>query len=289
MKKPCLAFGAAMALAAHLSAAHAIDFKSAVVGQRIADRTLTIGKLSMQLPGGEWILAAKTQELGGSNFSVAPPPLQTFAAVQAHDKAISAILVFSAPAWSYNVSRWNDEPCKNVSSYIVKSTLNQTFAMPECFVIDNETAGSFGASASAHRDLVRWASSNGYGVPNPMVKVFHTKYHGGDFFRFNAYLAGGSGSAPAAEAWGREAVASLAAMVTRSTSQATLPELPAFVAAPAGAMPMASISPPVAGSAANAASTSAESRLRQLRSLLDSKLITPEEYEGKRKKIVEEL
>lgn len=278
-----------MALAAHLSAAHAVDFKSAVVGQPIADRTLTAGKLSVQLPGGDWILAAKAQGMGGNQPNLAPPPQHTFAALQVHDKAISAIVVFSAPAWSYNVSSWSDEPCKNVNSYIVKSTLNQTFAMPECFVIDRQTARSFETSASINRDLLRWASSNGYVLPNSMLRVFHTKFRGGDYFRFNAYLAGDPSSAPAVETWGRETAASLSAMVTRSSSRGTLPELPAFVAAPASATPVATSAPPVAGSAANTAPTSAEARLRQLKSLLDSKLITPEEYEGKRKKIVEEL
>lgn len=290
MKKPRLAFGAAIVLAAHFSSAHANEFKTAVVGQPIADRTLTIGKLSMQLPSGEWILAAKAQGLGGNQPNMAPPPQHGLAAVQVLDKTISAVVVFGAPAWSYNVSSWSDEPCKNVTSAIVKSTLNQTFAMPECFVIDRQTAGSFEASAPINRDVVRWADNNGLVIPNSMLRVFHTKFRGGDYFRFNAYFPGGTSSAPALEAWGREAAASLSAMVNRSTAQGKLPELPAFAIAPANVQATTAGAQPIAGSTNPApASSSAEARLRQLKSLLDSKLITPEEYEAKRKKIVDEI
>lgn len=136
---------------------------------------------------------------------------------------------------------------------------------------------------------MRWAQDNGYALPNPMLRVFYTKHHQGDYFRLNAYFAGDAGSAPAAEAWGRQTVASLSAMVTRPTRmQGRLPDLPSFVATSVGAQPPAARVQPAAFNA-SATPASAESRLRQLKSLLDSKLITPEEYEGKRKKIVEEL
>jgi len=285
MKKTCLAFSA-IVLAAHFSAAHAVEFKNAVVGQPIADRTLTIGKLSMQLPSGQWILAAKVQGMGGSQPNVPAPPQHTFAAIQTYNKTISAVVVFSAPAGSYIVSRWNNEPCKSETSFVVKSTLNQTMAMPECFVVANQSPGSFETSTPIYQDLARWAYGNGYAFPDPMVRVFYTKYHGGDYFRLNAYFAGGPGSVPAAEAWGREAVSSLSAMVTRSTAQGKLPELPAFATDPVSVQPVANNAQ---SAASNAPPSLAETRLRQLKSLLDSKLITPEEYEGKRKKIVDEM
>lgn len=278
-----------MALAAHLSAAHAIDFKSAVVGQPIADRTLTAGKLSVQLPSGEWILAAKAQVGGGSQPNMPAPPLHRFAVVQVQDKTISAVISFSGPAWSYAVTQWNDEPCKNVTSYIVKSTLNQTWAMPECFVVANVKASAFAALSDTHREVARWANNNGYALPDPMVQVHHTKYHKGDYFRLNAHFAGGPGAAAAAEAWGRDAASSLTAMITRATPLGRLPELPAYASTPGTSTPVAA--QPMAGSVAATATApaSTEARLRQLKSLLDSKLITPEEYEGKRKKIVDEL
>lgn len=287
MKNPCLAFGAAMALAAHLSAAHAVDFKSAVVGQPIADRTLTVGKLSVQLPSGEWVLAAKTQVGGGSQPNMPAPPLHRFAVVQVQDKTISAVITFSGPAWSHAANQWSDESCKNVTSYIAKSTLNQTWAMPECFVVVNTKAGAFEALSDTHREVARWARNNGYAVPFPMLQVHHSKYHKEDFFRLNVHFAAGPDSAPAAVAWGREAVASLTAMITRATPLGQLPDLPAFASTPGATQAVAA--QPMAGSAAAAAPASAEARLRQLKSLLDSKLITPEEYEGKRKKLVEEL
>ncbi len=289
MKKPCLALGAAIGLAAQFSAVHAIDFKRAVVGQPIADRTLTIGKLSMQLPSGQWILVSKTSGIVGVQNNQSAPPLQTFAAVQVYNKTVSAIVIFAAPAWSYVTNRWGSDPCKEITSFIHKSTLNQTTDMPECFAVTTQAASSFQVSTdSTFQNLARWAYDGGYALPDPVVRVFYTKYHHGDFFRLNAYFTGGSGSPLAAEAWGRDAVSSLSAMITRSTAQGTLPELHAFVAAPASATPLATGVQPVAGSA-NAALTSAEARLRQLQSLLDSKLITREEYEGKRKKIVDEM
>lgn len=280
----------AIVLVAHMPTANAINFSSALVGQTIEDRTLTVGKLSMQLPGAPWILASKVQGMGTvpgvANQPVPNPPLQTLAAVQTHNKTILAVVIFSAPAWSYsNISKWNEDPCKGITSFIRKSTLNQTVTMPECFAIANQAAGWFQVSTdTTHQDLVRWAGDNGYALPDQMLRVFYTKYHQGDFFQLNAYIAGSLVNAPAAEAWGREAVASLSAMVTRSTAQGKLPELPAFAAAP----PVATIAQPAAANAAPA-SNSAELRLRQLKTLLDSKLITPEEYEGKRKKIVDEM
>ena len=113
MLNPRLAFGAAIVLAAQFSTAHAIEFNHAVVGQPIADRMLTIGKLSMQLPGGEWILAAKTEENGRIQTNSDSPPRQRFAAAQIHDKTLTAMVVFRAPARSfYYVTRWRDDPCK---------------------------------------------------------------------------------------------------------------------------------------------------------------------------------
>lgn len=294
MKKPCIAFGAAIVLAAQFSTAHAIEFKNAVVGQTIEDRALTVGKLSLQLPGAQWILASKVQGMGTlpgvANQPVPTPPLQTLAAVQMHNRTILAIVIFSAPAWSYStIGKWNEDPCKGITSFITKSTLNQTITMPECFAIANQAAGWFQVSTdTTHQDLVRWAGNNGYALPDQMLRVLYTKYHRSDFFQLNAYMAGSLVNAPAAEAWGREAVASLSAMVTRSTAQGKLPELPAFAATPAAEPPVAPRAQPAAAHSAPA-SNSAESRLRQLKSLLDSNLITPEEYEGKRKKIVDEM
>ncbi|EJE49930.1 hypothetical protein PMI14_05500 [Acidovorax sp. CF316] len=241
----------------------------------------------MQLPSGEWILAAKAQVGGGSQPNMPAPPLHRFAVVQVRDKTISAVIMFSGPAWSYAVTQWSDEPCKNVTSYIVKSTLNQTRAMPECFVVANLNAGAFEALSDTHKEVARWAHSNSYALPVPMLQVHHTKYHKGDYFRLNAHFAGGLDSAPAAEAWGREAASSLTAMITRATPLGQLPELPAFASTLGATQPVAA--QPMAGSATAAAPGSAEARLRQLKSLLDSKLITPEEYEGKRKKIVDEM
>lgn len=289
MKKFRLALGAAIILAAHLSAAYAIEFKDAVVGQPIADRTLTIGKLSMQLPAGEWILAAKTEENGRIQTNSDSPPRHRFAAVQIRDKTLTAIVVFRAPARSfYYVTRWRDDPCKAETSFIVKSTLQQTVNMPECFVVASQAAGTFDAASPTHKELVRWAQDNGYALPSSMLRVFYTKHHQGDYFRLNVYFAGDTSSASAAEAWGRQTVASLSAMVTRPSIQGKLPELPAFVAAPAGTQPVAArMQAPAVG--ANTTPSSAEARLRQLKNLLDSRLITPEEYEDKRKKIVEEM
>lgn len=160
--------------------------------------------------------------------------------------------------------------------------------MPECFVVANPATGTLEAASATHKELVRWAQDNGYSLPNPMLRVFYTKHHQGDYFRLNVYFAGDTASASAAEAWGRQTVTSLSAMVTRPSIQGKLPDLPAFVAAPAGTQPVAArVQAP--GAHANTPLSSAEGRLRQLKHLLDSKLITAEEYEDKRKKIVEEI
>lgn len=223
---------AASTLACLPPAAHATDFKNAQLGQPIADNLLGVGNFQVQLPPGRWVLITKLNNQAGTLGSGHPaPPTQILAAARAEGGRVVAVVSFAAPETSYmGMSRWSDDPCKAETAAVVKDTLEQTIAMPECFAINHLKPDQIEKSRTpALVDMQKWAKDSSLAMPPGVVRVNYVKYHGGDFLRVTSYLAGAPGDIPATEPWGRAAVASLSPHVRGKSAPGVLPALPAFV------------------------------------------------------------
>jgi hypothetical protein len=105
--------------------------------------------------------------------------------------------------------------------------MQQTFAMPECFAIAPMNASFFTSStAGATEQIAKWLKSTGIQLAPKLLRVYYTKYYGGDFLHANMYFPVDALTVPAAEAWGRNVAASMQKMVTRDSSEAVFPALP---------------------------------------------------------------
>jgi hypothetical protein len=222
-------------VALNLSIAHAADFSALVTGQPVPDNIVKIGRFQLQLPAGTWTVAAISEMRSGSQSGSSGSPTQlSITVAQVNSDKARALLIFRTPASSFiGVNRWNDDPCGAITDALVKDTMKQTFAMPECFAVLPFSPGSItSATSGAFSDITKWMKATKVSLPESLLRVYYTKYRGGDFIHANMYLAGTRETHAAAEAWGREVAAAIAKMVTGDSPMAILPTLPALAAAP---------------------------------------------------------
>lgn len=268
-------------------AASATEFDHLAVGQEVTDKVVGVGRFRIQLPAyGAWTVVSKQSVQAGRDAASWNQPIrQTIAVAQSTGSALSAVFIFTAPAKPYKGgARWNDDPCALVTDFITKDTMNQTYMMPECFVVQRYRKDMFNpAAGGTFPDIVNWASSLRLSWPEHFVRVYYTKYSRSGYLRGNLYLAGSPESLPWVESWGRQLAASMAAAVRQGSGSATVPAVPALPNAPVAADGQREtlVSPTVA--------KSAESRMLELKSLLDKGLITGDDYNEKRKKILQDL
>lgn len=105
--------------------------------------------------------------------------------------------------------------------------MKQTFAMPECFAVVNFDAKPFtSTSTGVLAGIGQWLKDTRVEFPEKLLRVYYTKYHGGDFLHANLYLPVEAQSVPAAETWGRGVAAEIGKMVMRDIRQASIPPLP---------------------------------------------------------------
>lgn len=209
--------------------AAATEFSALTVGQPLADGKVTLGNFTVKLPEGNWTVVAKVEARAGSQAGTSATPTQlTTALARVDDKKVRALFIFRTPASTFtNVSRWQDEPCKGFDDAIAKDTMKATFNMPECFAVTHfdpntirtATGGSFG-------QFKNWLKDNGAALPDKLLRVYYTKYQGGDFLHANLYLPADAQPVPAAEAWGRKVAAELQKVVTRDAAEGVLAALP---------------------------------------------------------------
>ena len=269
--------------------AHAVDFDALAVGQPVADNVVGIGRFHVQLPDGRWTVLSKlTKSAGTQTGSSATPTQLTVAVGRASAGYVSAVMVFNTPANTFqSVSRWNDDPCATYTRALVKDTMGQTFSMPECFAITNFAATAWStARTEPFLDIHKWMTDQRLALAPEFFHIFYTKYQGGDFFKATLYLPGSPRDLPAAELWGRAVAQSLQSTV-KHRSLGLIPSLPEFTSATTAAnkepqLPANEARPPVPA-------RSAEARMQELKSLLDKGLITTDDYNDKRKKILSEL
>ncbi|WP_048439243.1 SHOCT domain-containing protein [Caenimonas sp. SL110] len=266
-------------------AALATDFDRLTVGQELADDAISVGNFRIQLPApGRWTVVSKQAvQAGRDTASWDQPVRQTIAVAQSAGGELSAVFIFTAPEKPYG-NRWSDEPCAEVNDFIVKDKMNSTFMMPECFAVQRHRTEVFrnAAAGGAFPDVVNWVAKSRLTWPDQFTRVFYTKFYRGGYVRANLYLAGTHESMPWIESWGRQLASSISAGVTQQTKVATVSPMPGVLVAPDER-----VRPKIPSSSQTA--KSAESRIRELKSLFEKGLITKEDYEGKRTKILEDL
>jgi hypothetical protein len=278
---------------AHFTVAHSADLKHLSVGQQLPGSMLSIGRFQLQLPEGPWALVSKSAIAAGSQSGSSATPVQLVAAIaRVESGKATAILIFRTPANTFqSVNRWRDDPCGGIQKALVKDTMRQTFAMPECFAITTYSPAAFtSATTGAVGDVAAWLTSSRTVLPENILRVYYTKYHGGDFLHANMYLQGTPENLPKVEAWGRQAANSLQQMVNRGAIGVipSLPELvPASLALKAG--PQDPVQPGTQGGFQAAPGRTAEARILELKSLLDKGLISADDYNEKREKILDEI
>lgn len=137
-------------------------------------------------------------------------------------------LIFRTPASTFQgVSRWNDDPCNSITTALVKDTMRQTFAMPECFAVQKFPVDSFTTGTSgAFGDIAKWLNASQLKMPADILQVYYTKYWGGDFVHANMYLPGTAENFARAEVWGRGVAQAFQRMVSKDSPAAVIPPLP---------------------------------------------------------------
>ena len=220
---------ACFALLIGVSLASATDFASLIPGQALKDNKVDLGQFSVRLPDGDWTVVAKLEARAGSQGGSSAVPTQLSAVLaRVQTNKISAVFILRTPASTFvGVSRWNDEPCKDIPRLIVKDTMKQTFSMPECFAVADFDAQNFlTAPTGLLASIGQWVRDGKLELPERLLRVYYTKYNGGDFLHANLYLPADSLSTQVAEAWGRGVAASIQKMVMRESREATIHRVP---------------------------------------------------------------
>lgn len=220
---------AAILLLCSATSVSATDFSSLSNGQKLADNRVNIGQYNFTFPEGAWTVVAKQEARAGSQAGSSATPTQLSVAVaRVEADKVLAIFILRTPASSFQaVSRWNDDPCKDVGNALVKDTMKQTFSMPECFAITPFDAKPFISSTTGTFEQIgKWLKATQSQLPEKLLRVYYTKYYGGDFLHANLYLPADAQTVPAAEAWGRGVAAAIQKMVTRDSREAAFTTLP---------------------------------------------------------------
>lgn len=221
---------AGLIVATHSTVASAADFSALVVGQPVSDNTIKIGQFQLQLPAGSWtVLSAVSARQGNQSGAGSAVPTQLVVALARVEAGrVSAFFTVRTPASSFvGVRRWSDDPCASFTSALVKDTLNQTFALPECLAIVNVAAGAITGQASGPlAEAAKWLMDSKIAIPDQLLRVYYTKYSGGDFLHTYMYLPSPPVTLASAEVWGRAAAQALGKMVTRESESGVLPALP---------------------------------------------------------------
>jgi hypothetical protein len=208
----------------------ATDFSGLSIGQKLVDNKVAIGQYSFTLPAGAWTVVARLEARAGSQAgggAVTPTQLSVALARLEADKVL-ALFILRTPAETFQAVRsWTDDPCKGISNALVKDTMKQTFAMPECFAIAPFEASLFtSATTGAGEQIAKWLQTTHSQLAPKLLRVYYTKYHGGNFLHANLYFPSDAVSVPAAETWGRGVAAAMQKMVTRDSQEAVFPALP---------------------------------------------------------------
>lgn len=282
--------------AALTSSGHATPFDGLAPGLPVPDNTVTMGRYTVRLPQGTWIVASRLAQRGGTQSGTSATPVQLVAALANVDRgSLAGMLLLRVPASTYaNVRSWQDDPCKGFRNALLRDTLQQTFFMPECLAVETYAVGNLTTLGSgAFEDIPRWINSAAVQLPPRMLRIYYAKYHGGDFLHLFAYLPGDKQALPAIEVWSRSVASSLSAAVVDG-QVGVIPDLPRSTAMEVKA-PLPAVSLPVSRPNMPPAQEppshrgDASDRLRELKGLLDKGLITPADYEGKKQKILEEI
>jgi hypothetical protein len=229
MNKIMLKYALAAFAVIHSAFSHSADFAALTLGQMVPDNAINIGQFQLQLPEGKWTVVSTFEARAGSQRGGSAVPTQLTVAVARVDGAkISGLFIFRTPASTFvGVSRWNDDPCGSITDALVKDTMDQNWRMPECFAITTmppATIASWQTGAGA--GVARWLKDSQLSLPEDLLRVYYSKYHGGDFLHANMYLPGSSNNFSAAEVWGRGVAQAIKKMVNRDSPSAAIPALP---------------------------------------------------------------
>lgn len=237
---------------------------------------MRVGRFTVQLPG-TWVLLSDRHINSGSQSGTSSTPTQhvvAYGVKDGRDKPV--VVILRAPSSTFvGVSRWQDDPCKNYRTALVKDTLGQTFAMPECLAIEEyATQNILRSEAAVMQDIAQWLKRTD--APQSLLHVHYSKYHGGDFLHFNSYHALPKDAAPQIEGWARQVASHLHATVVGG-SAGTLMAFPSSIdtAPPTGPRPKEP--------------RSVETRLTELKSLFDRGLITEQDFDQRRKQILDSI
>src|SRR6185369_1710734 len=214
---------------AQCSLVFAADFSALVVGQPISDNTVKIGQFQLQLPAGQWtVVSAMALRAGNQNGGSAVPTQLSISVARVESAKVTGLLIFRAPASSFlGVSRWNDDPCSEIKETLVKDTMKQNFRMPECFAVVKFPPSTItSATDGPMANIAQWLKDSKTNLPENLLRVYYSKYNGGDFIHANMFLPGSAENYSAAETWGRGVAQAIQKMVVRDSSIAVLPALP---------------------------------------------------------------
>ncbi len=213
----------------HSTLVYPTDFSSLNPGQLVADNTIKIGQFQLQLPAGNWTVLSTLTTRPGSQMGSSAAPTQLWVAIAQTESAhVKGLLVFRTPASTFIATRaWSDNPCGSVTGALVKDTMQQTLSMPECFTVTNYPPTNItSATEGLLGDIAKWLKDSRIGLPENILRVYYSKYHGGDFLHAYMYLPGTPDNFAAANTWGRSVAQAIQKMVIRESSFAALPPLP---------------------------------------------------------------
>ncbi|MDB5874819.1 MAG: hypothetical protein JWQ07_4261 [Ramlibacter sp.] len=208
-----------------------VDAVSTPLPAALPGRELAIGERTLQLPAGDWTLAARTQDgvrIAGESVA----PMYTVYASDVQDGKVRWSVAVNLSAGSMAARRWSDEPCK-VTGEMHKEDTGSTPGFPACLVIYKRRSHLAAPGQSGLYGQAReWMDTRSLKLAGPLYEVMYSRYSGTGFGWVRVFVpASEFGNDEEVLAWSRQLSPSLSHMFGNSETSAALPSLPRAMSA----------------------------------------------------------
>lgn len=216
----------ALGLAALAVPAFAIDVTAGPPAQPVADKQLSIGARTLQLPDGNWTYVAQAQ------WSVKrgpPPRLAVFAAYALDVQAghMRAGVVLEMPARSVAGADWDAETCK-LRNPLFSDSFGSNWKESECLQVFQRAGHLLGTQGEFYIQAQQWLQAQSISPPGAAYEVVYTKYGRNDYGRVRVFVP-----AQAVEndeemiAWAKQLPDLLRGFMEKRSTEVKLPPIPA--------------------------------------------------------------
>lgn len=205
--------------------AFALDLSSTAPPTAVTDNLAGVGSRGVELTGEGW------HYLSYARGSISPSPAYPSVAVhtgyfaQVLDGRLAATLLLTMPEGGYQVSFWNNDPCRG-EGRVHKTVMDASVKFPQCLIINRHESLHRGATGALFQPVLSWMSEKKISMP-AAYDIHYVYYASSGHGHVRVYVPTSAfGSDQAAIEWGQKLAEHMRPLLDQSVRKASLPALP---------------------------------------------------------------